>query len=538
MQVEVITATESQARVLTIAGDIIGLAVQAITADTAPPHVWDDMPSGIDLPAYLDDMTCSVLSGLCDIVKAWAALADVNLSEQDLSWVAAAHNVTADPDQLIALATALGESTSAAGLGFEVAVATAAVYSAELGQALPPSITDELQALQRAHPKSAAIQSLTSGQADTVSSGVVTYLVTGANGYIGTHVVAQLLSTGAHVRGTVRDVSDAAKVAHLQSLPGAADRLELVQADLLDAASFGPAVAGCRGVFHCASPFFIRGVADAQAQLMDPAVRGTQAVLAAAAGCASVQRVVLTSSTAAVYVDRRACDHFYTEDDWSDPDVLESAPYAKSKTLAEQAAWAAIGPLMQAAAAGGEVPAELPGLGVAPANPQLDLVVINPTLVLGPMLSPHLNTSCEDIALYMSGTLPVPHATKCLVDVRDVAALHVAAMLNPDATGRVLAISSCVPWRAVMLWARSALPARVAQALPAVKFEAADKPALPQGLFSQAQAWRLGVAFRPIEESVADTAMSLYLQGHLDQYLPADLAHDSAYGRSLRVVST
>ena len=147
-------------------------------------------------------------------------------------------------------------------------------------------------------------------------------LVTGASGFIASWVVAILLERGYTVHATVRRLSDGAKHAHLLSLPGASSSssqqglLRLFEADLLDEGSFAAAAAGCTGVLHCASPFFMIPKVDAHAELIRPAVEGTRNVLRTCIAEASVQRVVMTSSVAACYVSRAAPDHWYTEDDW------------------------------------------------------------------------------------------------------------------------------------------------------------------------------------------------------------------------------
>lgn len=144
--------------------------------------------------------------------------------------------------------------------------------------------------------------------------------VTGATGYIASELCRQLLARGYRVRGTVRSL-DPARTEHLRALPGAEAGLELVQADLLAEGAFDSAVADCAGVFHTASPFFMRGVSDPEAQLLAPAVQGTLNVLRSCAK-AGVRRVVVTSSMAAVDchrldLARGTCVHL-SEADWTD----------------------------------------------------------------------------------------------------------------------------------------------------------------------------------------------------------------------------
>jgi nucleoside-diphosphate-sugar epimerase len=206
------------------------------------------------------------------------------------------------------------------------------------------------------------------------------FCVTGATGYISSYVVKLLLGKGYTVRGTTRSTA-AEKVAHLTSLPGAAERLTLFEADLLNAGAYDEAITGCAGVFHMASPFFLAG--QTEEALIPPAVEGTKNVMASCAKL-GVKKVVLTSSTAAVYVQYGAMppEHVYTEDDWSNEEGMRSHSfwYALSKTLAEQAAWSAV------------------------EGSDLSLVTMNPCLVVGPMLQPTLNTSCSAVLAYMNGS--------------------------------------------------------------------------------------------------------------------------------------
>ena len=165
--------------------------------------------------------------------------------------------------------------------------------------------------------------------------------VTGASGFIASHLVKILLERGYTVHGTVRSTSNATKTQHLLNLPGAADRLKLFEADLLQEGSFDTAVAGCSVVFHTASPFFING--GTEENLVVPAVQGTTNVLDSVAKAGDATRVVLTSSTASVYVNYGAqpADYIYTEADWSNEDLARANGgwYFVSKTAAERAAW-------------------------------------------------------------------------------------------------------------------------------------------------------------------------------------------------------
>lgn len=170
-------------------------------------------------------------------------------------------------------------------------------------------------------------------------------LVSGASGFVASHCVLQLLSAGYTVRGTVRSLKNEAKVAFLRGLPHAQQRLQLVEADLEDEKSWIPAVAGCKYVLHVASPFPMENPQH-EDDLIRPAVKGTLSVLQAAAESGCVARVVLTSSVVAINSmagdahatsKEKGTAHVFTEDDWTD--VSKAPPYAKSKVLAEAAAW-------------------------------------------------------------------------------------------------------------------------------------------------------------------------------------------------------
>ncbi|HEY6635889.1 MAG TPA: NAD-dependent epimerase/dehydratase family protein, partial [Acidimicrobiia bacterium] len=163
----------------------------------------------------------------------------------------------------------------------------------------------------------------------------VPVVVTGATGFIAAEIVRQLLESGYEVRGTTRDVAAARASGELTSLPGADDRLHLVEVDLL-AGGLAEVVADAEYVIHVASPYTLV-VADPQRDLVDPAVDGTRSVLEAAAHAGSMKRVVLTSSFAAIGSGSR--DTPYTESDWNEAASLGHSPYSYSKVMAERAAW-------------------------------------------------------------------------------------------------------------------------------------------------------------------------------------------------------
>ncbi|MGB5812982.1 MAG: aldehyde reductase [Polyangiales bacterium] len=242
-----------------------------------------------------------------------------------------------------------------------------------------------------------------------------TVLVTGASGFIGLHCVLQLLQRGYRVRGTVRSAARAKEVrATMEQNVDVGDRLEIVEADLTSDDGWADAVRGCAYVLHVASPFPNRAP-DHEDELIKPAKEGTLRVLKAASD-AGVRRVVLTSSLAAISGGHPADNaRVYSEDDWS---IVERCPpYPKSKTLAERAAW--------------DFVASLEG------DPPMELSVINPGAVLGPVLNGHYSTSGEIVRKLMAKEIPgTAKVGFPWVDVRDVASAHIAAMTVPGAAGQ------------------------------------------------------------------------------------------------------
>jgi nucleoside-diphosphate-sugar epimerase len=238
-----------------------------------------------------------------------------------------------------------------------------------------------------------------------------TILVTGIGGFLGGHIARQLLTSGYSVRGSVRRMSHRDKIKD-RVCSGAsvdADRMSFIEADLRSDAGWDAAVAGCRYVIHAASPF-PAGLPKDEDDLIQPARDGALRVLRAAQR-AGVTRVVLTSSIAAT--NHGSGQAPYTEDDWTDPTGRRATPYYKSKTLAERAAWAFA------------------------RETGLDLAVINPGIIFGPLLGPDYGTSVALIQQMMSGTLKrVPRFGVAVVDVRDAADAHIRAMTHPEASGQ------------------------------------------------------------------------------------------------------
>ena len=209
-------------------------------------------------------------------------------------------------------------------------------------------------------------------------------LVTGANGYVASWLVKKLLEEGINVHAAVRDPNDEKKIGHLKKLAAnSTGSLQFFKADLLTPGSYKEAMQGCELVFHTASPFTL-DVKNPQKQLIEPAVKGTENILNAANEVASVKRIVVTSSCAAIYTDAidsvNAPGGVLTEADWNTSSSLEYQPYAYSKTLAEKKAWE-----------------------IAKSQDQWDLITINPSLVLGPALNAQQTTSESMNILKMIG---------------------------------------------------------------------------------------------------------------------------------------
>ena len=243
-------------------------------------------------------------------------------------------------------------------------------------------------------------------------------LITGISGYIGQHCGAELLNQGFEVVGTVRSLAKANATKSAIAAVAPVEKLTFAEADLLSDEGWDEAMEGCTYVMHVASPFVLAEPKD-ENELITPAVEGTRRVIEAAQR-AGVRRLVLTSSTVAMITGKPSGR--YGPDAWSDPSANIGA-YAKSKTLAERAAWEAI--------AGGE----------------MELTVVNPGAVFGPSLGAQIDG--QSVALVtdiIGGKMPmIPDVAMGMVDVRDVARLHVAAMTTSGAVGQRFIAASAEP---------------------------------------------------------------------------------------------
>jgi nucleoside-diphosphate-sugar epimerase len=241
-----------------------------------------------------------------------------------------------------------------------------------------------------------------------------TVLVTGGSGFIGAHCILQLLAGGHQVKTTVRNLKREGDVRAMLKAGGAdaGDRLSFFAADLENDAGWKEAVAGCDYVLHVASPI-PPGVPKHEDELIVPARDGALRVLKASRD-AGVKRVVLTSSMAAIAYGHKPQNEPYSEKDWTDLNGRDVAAYPKSKTIAERAAWDFI------AKEGGA----------------LELSVVNPVFVQGPVLGADYSPSIMVVQRLMDGAMPgCPKLYFAIVDVRDVADLHIRAMTHPAAKG-------------------------------------------------------------------------------------------------------
>lgn len=307
--------------------------------------------------------------------------------------------------------------------------------------------------------------------------------VTGASGYIASWIVKFLLHRGYTVKATVRDPSDPKKIDHLLNLDGAKERLHLFKANLLEEGSFDSVVEGCHGVFHTASPFY-HDVNDPQAELIDPAVKGTLNVLKSCVKSPSVKRVVLTSSIAAVaYNGKPRTPQVLVDETWfSDPDFCRESKmwYVVSKTLAEDAAWKFV------------------------RENNIDMVTINPAMVIGPLLQPVLNTSAASVLNLVNGAQTFQNASFGWVNVKDVANAHIQAYEIASASGRYCLVERVEHFSEIVkilheLYPSLQLPEKCAD----------DKQYVPTYQVSKEKVKSLGIEFIPLEVSLNETVESL-----------------------------
>ncbi|KAE8691020.1 Cinnamyl alcohol dehydrogenase [Hibiscus syriacus] len=319
-----------------------------------------------------------------------------------------------------------------------------------------------------------------------------TACVTGASGYIASWIVKLLLLRGYTVRASVRDPNDPRKTQHLLALEGAESRLKLFKANLLQDGSFDSVVDGCDGVFHTASPVYNDAV-DPQAELIDPAVKGTLNVLNSCANTPSVKRVVLTSSiSAVVYNGKPRTPDVVVDENWfTDSEYCKRLKrwYVASKTMAEDSAWK------------------------FSKEKSIDMVAINPAMVIGPLLQPTLNTSAAAILSLIKGAQTFPNESLGWINVKDVANAHIQAFEIPSATGRYCLVERVAHYSEIVkilheLYPSLQLPEKCAN----------GKPCAPTYQVSKEKAKTLGVEFIPLDVSLKETVESLKEKGFVEFY--------------------
>ncbi|OEL32926.1 Tetraketide alpha-pyrone reductase 1 [Dichanthelium oligosanthes] len=333
-----------------------------------------------------------------------------------------------------------------------------------------------------------------------------TVLVTGASGFIGSTLVRRLLDRGYNVHAGVLNPDDKAETDHLLALAAGAGegRLRIFRSDLLDGAVLLDAARGCSGVFHLASPCTIDPVSDPQKQLLVPAVEGTLNVLRAAKEAGGVRRVVVTSSNSAIMPSPGwPAGEVRDERCWTDIDYCEKngvslrilvSPcmmyvmlwYSASKTLAEKAAWKF-------------------------AEEGLDVVVVNPGSVMGPIIPPTINSSMSVLLRLLQGcTEEYKDIFMGVVHVEDVALAHVLVFENPSASGRHLCIESISHW--------SDFAAKVAGLYPnykVPKFPKDTQPGLVRAEVGANKLIALGLQISPLEKIIRDAVESLESRGYI-----------------------
>jgi nucleoside-diphosphate-sugar epimerase len=334
-----------------------------------------------------------------------------------------------------------------------------------------------------------------------------TVLVTGGSGAIARWCIADLLGRGYAVRTTVRDLAREPEVrASIAAHTDPGDRLTFAVADLTSDAGWTEAVQGATFVLHVASPFPTQEPKD-ENELIAPARDGTLRVLRASV-TAGVERVVLTSSVAAIGYTGVPPGGMYTEEQWSDPTSKETPAYPRSKTIAERAAWEFI------QTSGGAT----------------TLAVVNPGLVIGPVLGKDPSFSFDAISRLLAGDMPaIPRLGFTFVDVRDIADLHIRAMTAPSAAGQRFIGTGAFAWLSDI--ARILRERLGADAAKVPKLEAPNVLVRLLALFdpsirafvndlgdkteySHAKATaELGWNPRPLDESVVDCARSLIALG-------------------------
>ncbi len=324
--------------------------------------------------------------------------------------------------------------------------------------------------------------------------------VTGATGYVAGWIVKRLLDEGFTVHAAVRQPDNKEKTKYLDALAEKAPgTIKYYQSDLLEEGSYREAIEGCSVVFHTASPFTLN-VDNPQKDLIDPALEGTRNVLETVNELPSVERVVVTSSCAAIYGDnadlKKTKKGQFTEKDWNTSSSLKQNPYSYSKTLAEKKAWQ-----------------------LAKTQDRWKLVVVNPSLVMGPGINPYATSESFSIIRQMGdGTMKMggPDFRIGAVDVRDLADAHMAAAFLPDAQGRHIISAHDTGFMEIAGILRKKYPDYplpkkkmpkwllwlIAPTLGMTRKEVSRTIGKPWHADNSKSKEKLGVSYRPLEETV------------------------------------
>lgn len=320
---------------------------------------------------------------------------------------------------------------------------------------------------------------------EEINASPATVCVTGGTGFVAGAIIERLLRGGHTVHTTVRDPSNEKKLTQLKALPGAADRLKFFKGDCLKEGSFNEAMKGCKYVLHTASPFFNpEKQEDVKPKLLDPALNGTTFALEAVNATPSVERVVLTSSVAAIFASKPDGEAL-TEADWNTSASETESQYSYSKTIAERRAWE-----------------------IADAQKRWKLVTVNPVFVVGPPVGDRADgTSVELVTQLFNGEMPSYKMGRYpLVDVRDVAAAHCLCMVHPKAEGRHIAFEGAYTLEEIGSWISEKYPSQ-----SPVKGEAGQL-----GKISNAKLQReVGLQFHPAKQAIQDMCARLIEAGHI-----------------------
>lgn len=313
--------------------------------------------------------------------------------------------------------------------------------------------------------------------------------VTGGSGCIGSWLVHLLLLRGYTVHATVQNLNDENETKHLEALEGAQTNLRLFQIDLLNYDTILAAVRGCVGIFHLASPCTVDKVHDPQKELLDPAIKGTLNVLTAAKEV-GVKRVVVTSSVSAITPSPDwPSDVVKREDCWTDVEYCKKKElwYPLSKTLAEKAAW-----------------------DFSKEN-GLDVVVVNPGTVMGPVIPPRLNASMLMLVRLLEGCAETfEDYFMGLVHFKDVALAHILVYENKEASGRHVCVETISHYGDFV--------AKVAELYPEYsvpRMQRDTQPGLLRANDGSKKLIDLGLEFIPMEQIIKDAVESLKNKGFI-----------------------